>query len=38
MFYSDLELMVNADMFELGYNSASPEHIKAYWEMMLNGN
>lgn len=36
MNYSDLELLVNADMYDRGYNSASIEAIKAYWEMMLN--
>ena len=38
MYYSDLELMVNADMYDRGYNSAHPDDIKAYWETMLNDN
>jgi hypothetical protein len=38
MFFSDLETMVNADMFDLGYDSRNVEHIKIYWEMMLNGD
>ena len=35
---SDLEIMVECDMFECGYNPTNQEAIKLYWEMMLNGN
>ena len=38
MLFSDLELMVQADMFEQGFDPANHEDIKYYWEMVLNGN
>lgn len=33
---SELELMVEYDMYELGFDPSNWEDIKAYWEMMLS--
>jgi hypothetical protein len=35
---SDLEFLVEYDMYELGYDPSNKDHIKQYWEMMLNGD
>lgn len=35
---SDLEIMVEHDMFVNGYDPTNKDHIKLYWEMMLDGN
>jgi hypothetical protein len=35
---SDLEMLVEHDMYEHGYDPASIEDIEEYWEDMLNGN
>lgn len=32
---SDLEILVERDMLDLGYNPWNQEDIKFYWEMML---
>ena len=32
---SDLELLVEFDMYEQGFNPNNPEDINAYWEMYL---
>jgi len=32
---SDLELLVEYDMFILGFDSSNSEDIKKYWEIML---
>ena len=36
--YSDLELLVMADMIDEGFNPTTPQAIKTYWEIMLDGN
>ena len=36
MLYSDLENLVNYEMHMLGLDFANPQHIEAYWEVMLN--
>jgi hypothetical protein len=36
--YSDLEKLVNNDMMSLGYDFTNQDHIKKYWEAILNGN
>lgn len=33
---SDLELLVDYDMYELGFDPSSREDVKEYWEIMLN--
>ena len=33
--FSDLELLVMADMYERGYDPANPAAVKKYWEMLL---
>lgn len=35
---SDLELLIEYDMYELGYDPANKTDVKHYWEMMLDGN
>lgn len=35
---SELEMLVEYDMYELGFDPVNSEHIKHYWEIMLNGN
>ena len=35
---SDLELLVEFDMYESGYNPADQHDIKQYWEKLLNDN
>jgi hypothetical protein len=35
---SDLELLVEYDMYELGYDPTKKQDIKDYWEHLLNGN
>lgn len=35
---SDLELLVDYDMFDLGFDPSNPTDVKKYWEIMLNGN
>lgn len=35
---SDLEMLVEYDMYESGYDPSNQNDIKEYWEMMLNGN
>lgn len=37
MNFSDLELLVNTDMFERGYNPANVDDIEEYWEDYFNG-
>lgn len=37
MGFSDLEMLVNADMFERGYNPSLLSDIEEYWEVMLHG-
>lgn len=34
----DLELLVEYDMYDRGYDPSNKDHIKQYWEMMLNGD
>jgi hypothetical protein len=36
--HSDLEIMVQIDMINEGYNPQNPEDVKLYWENMLNVN
>ncbi len=36
--YSDLETLVNNELYALGLDPSNPDHIDAYWEVMLNGN
>ena len=36
MAFSDLELLVMADMYENGYDPASSDDINEYWEDQLN--
>jgi hypothetical protein len=36
MLKSDLELLVEFEMYELGLNPTDPEDIKLYWKVMLN--
>jgi hypothetical protein len=36
MNYGELETLVNYDMHTLGYDHTDPEHIDAYWEVMLS--
>lgn len=33
---SDLELLVEYDMYELGFDPKNPEEVKQYWELMLS--
>lgn len=35
---SDLELLVESDMYELGFDPSNITDIKEYWEHLLNGN
>ena len=35
---SDLELLVDFDMYENGYDPSVKEDIKEYWEILLNDN
>lgn len=35
---SDLELLVEYDMYDCGYDPSNQDHINAYWEKRLNGN
>ena len=35
---SNLELLVEYDMYELGFDPANYNDVKLYWEIMLNGN
>jgi hypothetical protein len=37
MAFSDLELLVNADMFERGYDPANMDDVEEYWEDYLYG-
>jgi hypothetical protein len=32
---SDLEMLVEYDMYENGFDPSNPEDIREYWEMML---
>ena len=32
---SDLEMLVNNDMYELGFDPTDQNDIMTYWEMML---
>jgi len=32
MYFSELEQMIMADMFELGFNPSSQDEIQKYWE------
>ena len=34
---SDLEMLVEFDMYDKGYDPANQQHINDYWEEMLNG-
>jgi len=36
MNYSDLESLVNYEMFVLGLDHTNLEHINTYWEVMLS--
>ena len=38
MMKSDLEMLVEYDMYELGYDPSVLADIEDYWEMVLNGN
>jgi hypothetical protein len=38
MDFSDLELLVMNDMYELGYDPSLVADVNLYWETMLNGN
>ena len=33
---SDLELLVEYDMYELGFDPSNYEDVKRYWELMLS--
>ncbi|CAB4162970.1 hypothetical protein UFOVP787_206 [uncultured Caudovirales phage] len=33
---SDLEIFVNWDMLDLGFNPDNPYDVKEYWELMLS--
>lgn len=33
--FSDLELLVMADMYDNGYDPSDPEDVKLYWESIL---
>ena len=33
---SDLELLVMADMYDVGLNPYEPEDVNKYWEMFLS--
>ena len=35
---SDLEFLVEYDMYESGYDPSNLDDIKLYWEMMLDDN
>ena len=35
---SDLELLVEYDMYEKGYDPSSVTDIEEYWEVVLNDN
>jgi len=35
---SDLELLVENDMYEQGYDPMSKDDIEEYWKDLLNGN
>jgi hypothetical protein len=32
---SELEMLVEYDMYILGFDSTNPEDVKKYWEIML---
>lgn len=36
MAFSDLEMLVMADMYDKGYDPAFPEDVEEYWKDLLN--
>ena len=33
---SELEILIERDMYESGFDPSSPMAVKAYWEIMLS--